>query len=137
MRPASPKGGDGHPIGCRCIEKCLVPCDNDEIGIAHATGGGEVDSVVPPQAMSLGQVSRTVSEFIVDFDEVELLVSRVEFGYRSPKLASCQSSEAIRLREGATTLRVHKADAHDPVCSVPQRRSTSGARLDHEQRHDR
>ena len=98
--------------------------------------GREVYSVIAPKPVGLGELPCVPSERVVDLNEIELFVSRVELGHRRPKLASCQSSEAVRLRESGATLGVHESGADNAVSPIPQRGGASRAGLDNEQRHD-
>ena len=99
--------------------------------------GREVYSVIAPKTVGLRDLPCVPSDRVVDLDEIELFVSRVELGHRGPKLASRQSSEAVRLRESCATLGVHESGAHNAVSPIPQRGGASRAGLDNEQRHDR
>jgi hypothetical protein len=115
----------------------LVPCDEDEVWIVHSMGRRELYSVIAPKTVGLCELPCVPSERVVDLDEIELFVSRVELGHRGPKVASCQSSEAVRLRQRGATLGIHESGAHNAVSPIPQRRGASRAGLDNEQRHDR
>jgi hypothetical protein len=99
-------------------------------------GGREMHSVIAPKTVGLGELPCVPSERVVDLDEIELFVSRVELGYRGPKLATCQSSEAVCLGESGATFGVHESGAHTAVSAIPQRGGASRAGLDDEQRHD-
>ncbi len=99
--------------------------------------GREVHSVVAPKTVRLCELPCMPSERVVDLDQIELFVSRVELGHRGPKLASCQPSKAVRLRESGATLGVHESGAHNAVSPIPQSGGASRAGLDNEQRHDR
>ena len=134
---ASPNGRNGHPLGRRRTEECFVPCDDDEVWIAYSIRGREVYSAIAPKTVGFRELPCVPSERVVDLDQIELAVSRVELGHRGPKLASCQSSEAVRLSESRTTLGIHESGAHNAVSPIPQRRGASRAGLDNEQRHDR
>jgi hypothetical protein len=134
---ASPNGRNGHPLGRRRTEECFVPCDDDEVWIAHSICGREVYSVIAPKTVGLCELPCAPSERVVDLDEIELVASRVELGHGGPKLASCQSSEAVRLGESCATLGIHESGAHNAVSPIPQRGGASRAGLDNEQRHDR
>jgi hypothetical protein len=98
----------------------VVPCHKDEVWIMHSMRGGEVHGVIAPKAVRLGKLPCVTGQRVVDLDEVELFVSRVELGDRSPKLATRQSSEAVRVRESRTTLGVHESGAHDAVGRIPE-----------------
>jgi hypothetical protein len=99
--------------------------------------GREVYSVIASKAVRLCELPCVPSERVVDLDEIELLVSRVELGHRGPKLVGRKSSEAVSLRESCATLGVHKSGAHNAVSPIPQRGGTSRAGLDNQQRHHR
>jgi hypothetical protein len=100
-------------------------------------GRREVYSVIAPKTVGLCELPCVPSERVVDLDEIELVVSRVELGHGGPKLANCQSSEAVRLSESCATLGIHESGAHNAVSPIPQRGGASRAGLDNEQRHDR
>jgi hypothetical protein len=134
---SSPNGRNGHPLGRRRTEQCLVPCDDDEIWIPHSIRGREVYSVIAPKTVRLRELPCVPGERVIDLDEIELFVSRVELGHRGPKLASCQSSEAVRLCESCATLGIHESRAHNAISPIPQRGGASRADLDNEQRHHR
>ena len=76
-------------------------------------------------------------EQVVDLNEIGLFVFRVELGHRGPKLASCQYSEALRLRESCSALGVHESGAHNAVGPIPQHGGAIRAGLDYEQWHHR
>jgi hypothetical protein len=98
--------------------------------------GREMDSVIATKTMRLCELSCVASERVVDLNEIELFISRVELVHSRPKLASCQSSEAVRLCESGATLGVHDSGAHNAVRPIPQRGRSRRAGLDNEQRHD-
>jgi hypothetical protein len=114
----------------------LVPCYHDAVRIAHSMGGREMDSVIATKTVRLCELPCVASEPGVDLNEIELFISRVELVHCRPKLASCQSSEAVRLCESGATLGVHESGAHNAVGPIPQRGGESRAGLDNEQRHD-
>ncbi len=62
-----------HAFGRRRVKEDGIPGNEDEIGIAHAVCGGEVDGVVAPKPMCLGEVACPPSKPIVELDEIELL----------------------------------------------------------------
>ena len=132
----SPNGCNGHPVGGRRNEQCLVPGHHDEVWIAHSMRGREVYSVVAPKTVRLCQLPCVASERIVDLNEIELFVSPVELVHRGPDLARCQSSEAVRPCESRATLGIHESGADNAVGAIPQRGGSSRAGLDNEQRHD-
>jgi hypothetical protein len=72
---ASPNGRSGHPLGGRRTEECFVPCDDDEVWIAHSIRGREVYSVIAPKTVRLGESPCVPSQRVVDLDEIELFVS--------------------------------------------------------------
>jgi hypothetical protein len=97
----------------------------------------EVYSVIASKTVRLCELPCVPGERVVELDEVELFVSRVELGHRGPKLASRKSSEAVSLCESCATLGVQKSGAHNAVSPIPQRGGPSRARLDNQQRHHR
>jgi hypothetical protein len=99
--------------------------------------GREMYSVIATKTVRLCELPCVPGERVVDLDEVELFVSRVELVHCGPKLASCQSSEAVRLCESRATLGVHESGADNAVGPIPQRGGASRAGLDNEQRYDR
>jgi hypothetical protein len=96
-----------------------------------------VYSVIAAKTVRLGELPCVPGERVIDLDEIELFASRVELGHRGPKLASCQSSESVRLGESRAPLRVHESDANNAISPIPQRGGASRADLDNEQRHHR
>jgi hypothetical protein len=98
--------------------------------------GREMHSVIATKTVRLCELPCVASERVVNLNEIELLVSRVELVHCGSKLASCQSSEAVRLCESRATLGVHESGAHNAVRSIPQRGGASRAALDNEQRND-
>ena len=115
----------------------MVARYHDEVWITHPMRGREVYSVIAPKTVRLCELPSVASERVVDLDEIELFVSRVELRHRGPKLASGQSSEAVRLRESCAALGVHESGAHNSVGPIPQGGRSSRAGLDNKQRHDR
>jgi hypothetical protein len=114
----------------------LVPRYHDEVWIAHSMRGREMDSVIAAKAVRICELPCVASKRVVDLNEIELFVSRVELVHCRPKLASCQPSEAVGLCESGATLRVHESGAHNAVGPIPQRGGASRAGLDNEQQHD-
>jgi hypothetical protein len=56
----------------------VVPCDDDEVWIAHSIRGRKVYSVIAPMTVGLCDLPCVPSERVVDLDEIKLFVSRVE-----------------------------------------------------------
>lgn len=135
-RSTSRDRGDRHPLGRRRPEERAVASDDNEIRITHTIGPCQMNAVVPAKAMGFGKVSGASSQLVVDLDDIELLESCVQLMHRFSKLASGEPSETVCLSEGCAALGVDKPDAHNPVSSIPQQCSTSGAGLDDEQRND-
>ena len=114
----------------------MVPGHHDEVWIAHSMRGRQVYSVIAPKTVRLGELPCVSSEWVVDFNDIELLVSQVELVHGRPEVARCQSSKAVRLCERRATLGVHESGAHNPVGAIPQRGGSGRAGLDDEQLHD-
>jgi hypothetical protein len=114
----------------------LVSGHHDKVWIAHSMRGRQVYSVMAPKTVRLCELPCLASERVVDLDNIELFVSRVELVHRVPELARCQSSETVRLRESRATLRVHESNTHNVVGGIPERGGSSRSDLDNEQRHD-
>ncbi len=56
--------------------------------------------------MSLGELSGAARQHVVEVDEVELLVPRLELTDGGPELATCQPAETLCLSEGSPCLGV-------------------------------
>ena len=69
---------------------------------------------------------------VVELDEVEFLVPRLELSNGGPELANRQPSETLCLSEGGPALGIHEPDAHGTIGSIPERGGTGGAGFGHD-----
>jgi len=88
-------------------------------------------SVVAAQSMQLGEMAGAPRQPVVQLDEVELLVSRLQRSDRGAELPNCQPPQTLGLRQGRSTLRIDEPDAHGPIGSIPERAGAGGAWFGH------
>jgi len=71
-------------------------------------------------------------QHVVQLDEVELLVPRLELKDSGPELANRQPSETLCLSEGSPTLGINEPGADDPIGFIPEGGGTGRACFGHE-----
>lgn len=119
---------DGDAVGAPSVQKSSVAgcCDQVLLIDGDGDGGGEVDGVVAPQAMSHGSLGRGGHELLVEFHDVELrpqlgqpLTSRV-------MLLAGDPAETIGHGQSSCGLDMGQPGGDQPVGSVPQVARMSG-----------
>src|SRR5918994_224372 len=90
-------------------------------------------SVIAPKTMRRCESPCVPSEGVVDLNEIELFVSRVELGHRGPNRAELSVFRGVRYARAMRGLRglgVHESGPHNAVSPIPQSGRASGAGLD-------
>jgi len=82
VAPKLGRGGN-HYIAARdrCVCQIAIPGDRDEPCVFDADRGGEVNRVVPAQAMKLGELASEVRQRVVDAYDAKLGVQVVDRTY--------------------------------------------------------
>ncbi len=105
--------------------------------VQHGLGRGEVDRVVAPEGMGLGERARPARERPGQLEDIDLRPQRVETvaGLEMPRIVD--SMRATCRCERGPSLRVKRDGRHRAFGVVPCRADSPGSGLDEKQLHER
>jgi hypothetical protein len=106
--------------GDRCVCQIVIPRDHDESCVFDADRRGEMNGVVPAQAVKLGKFARESRQGVIDANHAELSVQVVDRVDRAAQGVCVDPTQPAGQRRCGACLWVYELTGCDVASSVPE-----------------